>query len=281
MGRDLNPDQTREALRVARKEAGLTQAELGGRAAIAQPRLSAFEKGHLNLDAEEIGRLWNAIKSALPEGVLAYTKGSLTLDFFWPPAPNRDISARAKQAMLRANISQEQLAKRSRVTRSKIRAWLKKGDLTLSLAEHDRVWDTLNEAVEQRESRARLAPNLVRMSDVYGSKSQEFQNEPIPRQWSGNLVNGWGEPISQQKSRETREKVMEKLIEAQADLVESLKRLLAVHQEMGSEKDKHIVDLEGRVELLSDLLNVETARSLADSEAEELRERLSKKEPTK
>jgi transcriptional regulator with XRE-family HTH domain len=154
---ELTPDKMRAAVRVARKEFGLTQARLAKEAGIAQPRFSAYESGLADLSAEQIQTVLKTLESAHKSQVGSILQGGFDIRTY--SQRPEDLDSDPKTMRIHADISQEELAKRAKVSRAKIRAWENRRSYYLDQTkwfdeeERLRVLDVLCKALDSAEKK--------------------------------------------------------------------------------------------------------------------------------
>jgi len=154
-----------------------------------------------------------------------------------------------------AGLSQAQLAERTGRSRSLIRdVELKKVKLRGELA-HD-LWEAISDAHAERKKRM-IPLSLLLNADFHGYLA------------NNRTIDAPAADVFKRLVAESKE-----LIAVQRELIAELRK--------GAEQDAAQIDsLNERVQILEDLLNVETQVALGQSKAEELRGKLAEKETEK
>lgn len=169
-------------------------------------------------------------------------------------------------------LSQAELASLAGIGQAMLSRF-ERGQRDLSQQAMGRIEDAIVKALSQRDRSAQAAK--AELVNTWGTKDDPLSNLRL-------LAAMYRVEIpAEDQGRETRERVMKKLIAEQQALIHELNRivdeLVELHKEVKTEKDQKIVELQGRIALLADLLNVETTQGLAQREVEDLREQLSHK----
>ena len=169
-------------------------------------------------------------------------------------------------------LSQAELASLAGIGQAMLSRF-ERGQRDLSQQAMGRIEDAIVKALSQRDRSAQAAK--AELVNTWGTKDDPLSNLRL-------LAAMYRVEIpAEDQGRETRERVMKKLIAEQQALIHELNRivdeLVELHKEVKTEKDQKIVELPGRIALLADLLNVETTQGLAQREVEDLREQLSHK----
>jgi transcriptional regulator with XRE-family HTH domain len=142
-----------------------------------------------------------------------------------------------------AGLSQAELSKRTGRSRSLIRD-VESGRIKLRGELAEALWQAIADADIEKAEREKRLGSISTLADL-----RHADPAKVPASWRFRDT--------------TRERAMERLIAAQSELIYELRK-------DHSEKNARIAELEARIELLSDLLNVETEKGLGEAKAQGL-----------
>jgi transcriptional regulator with XRE-family HTH domain len=227
----------RRAIRAARQSLGWTQSKLASKAKIDRSKLSLFEIGQVRLSAEERSRVDDALNDAR--------------------VPRRFVQALQRTfRRQQAGMSQQELANRAQISRSKLSRW-ENGLLELTSEELSKVEEELGGASSPGRATV-LGPSQVRM----GNLRDLGQVRSLP---------DVAAPQEVQRLKALLQ-TMEKLISGQEQLIDLLQEFVKFQEKENAEQ---VASLQKKVNELRNLYELETRISVDTVQAEELRERLS------
>ena len=149
-------------------------------------------------------------------------------------------------------LSQGELASLAGLAQNTL-SQFERGKRNLSLDALTRLHNAITEALVQKEIALRKQKQKA---------ARGFSQEQIDYLLGRN-------PSDHEQAHATREKVSERLIEAQQQHIRILKELLSAHEELTAEQNATIRDLERRIAELRDLLGLETQVAIVREKVQE------------
>jgi transcriptional regulator with XRE-family HTH domain len=237
-------------MRSARQALGWTQSELAKKAKVDRSKLSLYESGQVDLTAEELDRVEDAVSHArIPRRFV------------------QELQRRVRRQQ--AGLSQQELANKAGISRPKLSRW-ESGQLELAPEELERVEQALSEAPKSSPLSALVDARYVKpLSRVEGTlfdaavavgpkmAGQQLTPDAVRRE-----VEHW---LSEQVI------ILKDLVAVQQQIIDIQKELLKLTSE---EKDVRILELETKVSELRELYEVGTQAVMATSRYEELRDKV-------